>query len=232
MPDWTLNPDAVDSLGTCEASLSYLNIGQHGSSMWFGTSLFICLTLHCCNIKTSCLYSSLCGIQKTLVSFTEDFVGASFAPGNSPPPVMDSAAGLTFANFCSCCGNVTLNFCCHSLRSCSTLERSPGLHLAAANFFTIHKVSLTSGVFIPLAVRTLSQSLWNCIHQSSFRCSCGFNTACIASCRTTVAHTHYKQYLPFSQSLKGILTVSYQLLQLLCLLLSVPKHPPPYVSFR
>ncbi|OCT65489.1 hypothetical protein XELAEV_18041730mg [Xenopus laevis] len=190
MPDWTLNPDAVDSLGTCEASLtsSRFNIGQvgthsptlwhlqHGSSMWLGSSLFICLTLLCCNIKTSCLYSSLCGTQKTLVSFTEDFVGASFAPGNSPPPATDSAAGLTFAHFCSCCGNITLNFCCHSLRSCSTLERSPGLHLAAAVSFTICEVSLTSGVFTTLAVWTLSQSLWNCIHQSPSCCSCRFKT--------------------------------------------------------
>ncbi|OCT55475.1 hypothetical protein XELAEV_18001901mg, partial [Xenopus laevis] len=157
-------PDAVDSLGTCEASLtsSRFNIGQvgthsptlwhlqHGSSMWLG---------------------SLCGTQKTEVSFTEDFVGASFAPGNSPPPATDSAASLTSAHCCSCCGNGTLNFCCHSLRSCSTLERSPGLHLAAAVSFTIHKVSLTSGVFTTLAVWTLSQSLWNCIHQSPPCCS-------------------------------------------------------------
>ncbi|OCT74851.1 hypothetical protein XELAEV_18033838mg [Xenopus laevis] len=158
MPDWTLNPNAVDSLGTCEASLtsSCFNNGQvgthsptlwhlqHGSSMWLRSSLFICLTLHCCNIKTSCLYSSLC---------------ASFAPGNSPPPATDSAAGLTSAHIGSCCGTITLNFCCHSLRSCSTVERSPGLHLAAALSFTIRKVSLTSGVFTTLAVRTLSQLL-------------------------------------------------------------------------
>ncbi|OCT97178.1 hypothetical protein XELAEV_18009405mg [Xenopus laevis] len=156
--------------------------------MWLRSSLFTCLTLHCCNIKTSCLYSSLCDTenpvctalsvtQKILVSFTEDFVGASFAPGNTPPPATDSAAGLTFAHICSCCGTVTVNFCCHSLRSCSTLERSPGLHLAAAVSFTIREVSLTSGVFTTLSVRTLSQSLWNCIHQSSSCCSCRFNTA-------------------------------------------------------
>ncbi|OCT78101.1 hypothetical protein XELAEV_18029205mg [Xenopus laevis] len=169
MPDWTLNSDAVDSLATCEASLtsSRFNIGQvgthsptlwhlqHGTSMWLGTFLFICLTLLCCNIKTSCL--SLCGTQKTLVSFTEDFVGASFAPGNSPALAM------------CCCPyfrpllrkrNTEL-----LLPLSQVLQHFGTLSWLASSSSGLHEVSLTSGVFTTLAVRTLSQSLWNCIHQ-------------------------------------------------------------------